>query len=35
MSTPYESSQLILKLFELRREALLREARNWFLRASE
>jgi hypothetical protein len=32
MSTPYESAQLILKLYELRREALMREARNWFLR---
>jgi hypothetical protein len=32
MSTPYESAQLILKLFELRRDPLLREARNWFLR---
>jgi hypothetical protein len=32
MSTPYESAQLVLKLYELRRDALLREARNWFLR---
>jgi hypothetical protein len=30
--TPFESAQLILKLFELRREATLREARNWWLR---
>ena len=33
MSTPYESAQLILKLFEMRRETLLREARTWFLRS--
>lgn len=32
MSTPYESAQLILKLFEMRRDPVLREARNWFLR---
>jgi hypothetical protein len=32
MPTPFESAQLILKLFELRREPLLREARTWFLR---
>lgn len=32
MPTPYESAQLILKLFELRRESVLREARTWFLR---
>ncbi len=32
MSTPYESAQLILKLFELRRDPVLREARTWFLR---
>ena len=31
MPTPYESAQLNLKLFELRREPLLREARAWFL----
>ncbi len=30
MSTPVESAHLILKLFDLRREALLREARAWF-----
>jgi hypothetical protein len=28
--TPYESAQLNLKLFELRQEPLLREARAWF-----
>lgn len=32
MSTPFESAQLNLKLFELRREPVLREARLWFLR---
>ena len=32
MPTPFESAQLNLKLFELRRESVLREARNWFIR---
>ncbi|HEY1338429.1 MAG TPA: hypothetical protein VGF59_13005 [Bryobacteraceae bacterium] len=32
MPTPFESAQLNLQLFELRREAVLREARNWFIR---
>jgi len=32
MSTPYESAQLILKIFEMRREPVLREARTWFVR---
>jgi len=31
MPTPYESAQLNLKLFKLRREPVLREAREWFL----
>jgi len=31
MPTPFESAQLNLQLFDLRREALLREARQWFL----
>ncbi len=31
MSTPYESAQLNLNLFELRREPLLRSARSWFM----
>ena len=31
MPTPYESAQLNLQLFELRREPILREARSWFL----
>ena len=30
MSTPAESAHLILKLFDLRREPVLREARAWF-----
>ena len=30
MPTPFESAQLNLKLFELRREPVLREARAWF-----
>jgi hypothetical protein len=29
--TPFESAQLNLQLFDLRREPVLREARNWFL----
>lgn len=32
MSTPYESANLILKLYELRREDKMRAAREWFLR---
>jgi hypothetical protein len=32
MPTPFESATLNLKLFELRRESVLREAREWFLR---
>lgn len=31
MPTPYESAQLNLQLFDLRREPLLRKARAWFL----
>ena len=31
MPTPFESAQLNLKLFDLRREAVLRAARLWFL----
>jgi hypothetical protein len=31
MPTAFESAQLILKLFELRRDPVLREARQWFL----
>jgi hypothetical protein len=32
MPTPVESAQLLLKIFELRREPTLREARQWWLR---
>ena len=32
MPTPFESAQLNLQLFALRREPVLREARIWFLR---
>jgi hypothetical protein len=31
MPTPFESAQLNLQLFDLRREPVLREARSWFL----
>ena len=30
MSSPYESADLLLRLYELRREATMREARTWF-----
>lgn len=32
MPTPFESAQLNLQLFDLRREPVLREARAWFLK---
>jgi hypothetical protein len=32
MPTPFESAQLNLQLYGLRRESVLREARHWFLR---
>jgi hypothetical protein len=32
MPTPFESASLNLRLFDLRREPVLREARDWFLR---
>jgi hypothetical protein len=32
VATPFESAQLNLKLFDLRREPALREARDWFIR---
>lgn len=32
MSAKYEDARLILKLYELRRETVLRQARNWFFR---
>jgi hypothetical protein len=31
MPTPYESARLNLKLFDMRREPVLREARSWFV----
>lgn len=30
MTTPYESADLLLKLYDLRREAVMRRARAWF-----
>jgi hypothetical protein len=33
MSSPYESANLILRLYELRREPTMREARNWYARS--
>lgn len=32
MPTPYESAQIVLRLYELRRDPALREARQWFLK---
>ena len=31
MATPYESANLLLKLYEMRREPTMRQARNWFV----
>jgi hypothetical protein len=31
VSTPHQSAELILKLYELRRETKMREARQWFM----
>jgi hypothetical protein len=31
-STPYESATLLIRLYELRREPTMRQARNWFAR---
>jgi hypothetical protein len=31
-TTPYESASLLLRLYELRREPTMREARNWYAR---
>lgn len=33
MPTPFENATLNLKLFDLRREAVLREGRQWFIAA--
>lgn len=32
MPSPFESAQLILQLFDLRREPVLRDARSWFVK---
>ena len=32
MPTPYESADLLIKLYELRRDTTMREARTWFAR---
>ena len=32
MSSPYESADLILKLYDLRREEVMRKAREWYMR---
>ena len=32
MSTPYESATLLIRLYELRRETTMREAREWYAR---
>ena len=31
MSSPYESADLILKLYDLRREEVMRKARGWYM----
>lgn len=33
MSSPYESATLLIRLYELRRDATMREARNWYARS--
>ena len=33
MSSPYESATLLIRLYELRREPTMREARNWYARS--
>src|SRR5688500_17523189 len=33
MSTSYESATLIIRLYELRRDSTMREARNWYARS--
>jgi hypothetical protein len=33
LSTPYESATLLIRLYELRREPTMREARNWYARS--
>jgi hypothetical protein len=33
MSSPYESATLIIRLYELRRDPTMRDARNWYVRS--
>jgi hypothetical protein len=33
VSSPYESATLLIRLYELRREPMMREARNWYSRS--
>ena len=33
MSSPYESASLIIRLYDLRRDPTMREARNWYARS--
>jgi hypothetical protein len=33
VSTPYESATLLIRLYELRRDPTMREARNWYARS--
>jgi hypothetical protein len=33
VSTPYESATLLIRLYELRRDPMMREARNWYARS--
>ena len=33
MSSPYESATLLIRLYELRRDTTMREARNWYARS--
>jgi hypothetical protein len=33
LSSPYESATLLIRLYELRRDATMREARNWYARS--
>ena len=33
MSTPYENADLLMRLYDLRREAKLRDARDWVIRS--
>jgi hypothetical protein len=33
VSSPYESATLLIRLYELRRDATMREARNWYARS--